>query len=876
MKRKFDQKCKVIMSLCLILAILTVIGIGAYLTDTEVKSDVYTVGNVQAEIVSNGDMKLDNVGALLPGTVHVYERAATNTGINDAYVFMSLTIPYEMVGAANEDGSHIGERIRQLFIPGSIGSEWKLVDVGFFSEYEIEENGQYCGEHDTHSVVVGDTITYIYGFIGDNTDGSLKILASGETTSNLIETMQLTNLYNISKVEGEISTSLYAIQSTYVNGGITDVNGVWAVINKALFAPVETATLTYTISNTRTGDAIGYAPLRLVDERGNTVATSVADEYGNGQFQNVGSGNYSIETDIGNLTLNNTASTYSLRRTFAVNRSASVELAGEDKEVDLGLTAGQNTLIQGNLFNKQIASSVTSIKFVKNVEIPATAKDVSEENDGTIMAWTEGTIMYVASTNGGVIYAHPNSAYMFQNKTKLTSVETDNLNMSMASNTNRLFYSCTALTSVDYLKGLTTVGIGMFDGCTALTSYTIPNTVTWIGAIAFEKTAITEIVIPDSVTYMEDRVFQYCKSLTYAYISSNLEVIESQTFNNCSALTTVAIPQNSKLQIIKENAFYNDGKLASINLPSNISYIGDKAFYGCSALTSIKLPESITYLGKYAFYSCKSLTSANILCNIDAIQEYTFYNCTSLKNISLSKGITTIGDYAFYKSGFTTLVVPNTVSTINQYAFAECPNLTTVVFSEGIKTIGLRAFYRCSKLTKVNFPYGLEYIQTGAFDNCSLSASDMIFPDTLKLIGGAAFYYCNFSNVENIHIPGSVKTIEVNAFYFAKVQSVTFGYGVETIGSSAFEGCRTTTLELPASITKLGDKAFGQTSALKTLTLSNSITDIGASVFNYTSTSNYRIETINFCGTEEEWNASGWASQFRPSTTINFNYVPEN
>ncbi len=233
---KKNKTMKRIVAAGLALGLVASVGIGAYLTDTDVKSDVYTVGNVQAEIVSSGDMEVANVGALLPGTVHTYERAATNTGINDAYVFMSVTIPYETVGVADDSGAQLGEKVMQLFTPGTINSEWKLVDDGFIGEYAIAANGQAAGEHDTHSVIAGDTITYVYGYIGDNADGALKALASGETTSNLLEELKLTNLYNASKIDGEVSTKLYAIQSANVNGGLTDVNGVWAVINNALVA----------------------------------------------------------------------------------------------------------------------------------------------------------------------------------------------------------------------------------------------------------------------------------------------------------------------------------------------------------------------------------------------------------------------------------------------------------------------------------------------------------------------------------------------------------------------------------------------------------------------------------------------------------------
>ncbi len=242
---KKNKTMKRIVAGCLLIGLLSAIGIGAYLTDTEVKEDVYTVGNVQAEIVANGDMEVANAGYLLPSTFHTYERAATNTGINDAYVFMSITIPYDYFTAQSIHG-YYDQWLAQIFVPCTddntvgVNDEWKLVDAGYFGQYELVENySQSAHEDRPYSAIIGNTITYVYGYVGDNTGGSLKALASGETTSNLLDKLYLINLSNITNVTGEVSTKLYAIQSNNVNGGLTDVNGVWAVINTALVGEIE-------------------------------------------------------------------------------------------------------------------------------------------------------------------------------------------------------------------------------------------------------------------------------------------------------------------------------------------------------------------------------------------------------------------------------------------------------------------------------------------------------------------------------------------------------------------------------------------------------------------------------------------------------------
>ena len=259
MKTKTNKNLKKFVALGLGLSLLASIGIGAYLTDTDTKSDVYTVGNVQAEIVSVGDMETANVGALLPNTVHQYERAATNTGINDAYVFMTVTIPVIDTYQSAEDGSNAGTtNYIQLFAPEEISSEWKLVDTGLLEMSSIYSADMFDldYDHDTHFVINatddGDllAVTYIYGYIGDNADGSLKALASGETTANLFDELTVANFSNYRSFvdingfsvitegnlpsAGEVSTKLYAIQSNHVDGGINDVNGVWAVVNNAI------------------------------------------------------------------------------------------------------------------------------------------------------------------------------------------------------------------------------------------------------------------------------------------------------------------------------------------------------------------------------------------------------------------------------------------------------------------------------------------------------------------------------------------------------------------------------------------------------------------------------------------------------------------
>ncbi len=823
MKRK-SKTFKTILSLCLVFGLIAAVGIGAYLTDTDVKQDVYTVGNVQAEIIANGDMELDNVGALLPGTVHTYERAAMNTGINDAYMFMSLTIPYEMVGVSEDDGTQIGERVRQLFIPGVdggyIGSEWKLVDVGYIGQYEIEDNGQYCGEHDQYSAVAGDTITYVYGYVGDNADGSLKALASGETTSNLVETMTLTNLYNVSNVEGEISTNLYAIQSNYVNGGITDVNGVWAVINKALFGDVKAVTLTYNIANTRTGDAVGYAPLKLVNERGNVVSTSVATESGNGQFQNVPAGTYTVETDVGELSITGT-------RTYGLRRSAVIIEVKEDKSVNLGLTTPVNTLVIGTEFNSRIPSSATRIEFVANRVIPdgSYPVDVSEAKDGSVLAWSEGTTFYVSSLDGDRICANPNSYRMFASKSKITYINTENLDMSTIANGALIFYQCSNLTNTasDFNFSSMTNFEYAFDSCSWLTEIEITAETTAIGKYAFRAcTNLTSVIFEDgsNIKSIGECAFAYCMNLTSIEIPSGVEELGLAAFADCKSLSSITIPAN--LKVIGNEAFRYDSSLTEIKFAEDcqLTTIDDKAFIDCTGLTSITLPQSLTLIDFQAFSGCKNLVSVNFEknSNLNTIYNYAFQNCTGL-------------EYVY---------IPASTTTIGQYVFNSCSNLKTVEFEQN---------------------GNLEALQNGVFYKCS-ALSEITIPASVKTIGENVLADCIKLTAINVE-PGSNNYVSVDGVLYTKDMKTLIQYPVFNAN---------TTYTIPEGVEKINPRAFYQCKYLTELNMPSTMKSIGTYAF-YLS---YYIKTINYNGTQAQWNAITKGSDWNGNCPAVIKYISNN
>lgn len=234
---KKDTKKKLFVALILFMLLFGVLwGVLGSLTDIDQNYDVYTIGNVEIKIVSNdGNSSLGN---LLPNSTVPYGIAAKNVGINDAYVFMTITVPCENAIWTNENGVSMEKNLTQILSyysnTAGITSEWKLVDVGCVGEDEILDVSHIQNNTADYGVVSGNTITFVYGYIGDNEDGALEALKPDYTTSSLIDYLKLANVNNPASLSGEITTKLYGIQVTKLDGGLDEVDAVWDIINDAV------------------------------------------------------------------------------------------------------------------------------------------------------------------------------------------------------------------------------------------------------------------------------------------------------------------------------------------------------------------------------------------------------------------------------------------------------------------------------------------------------------------------------------------------------------------------------------------------------------------------------------------------------------------
>lgn len=170
---------------------------------------------------------------------------------------------------------------------------------------------------------------------------------------------------------------------------------------------------------------------------------------------------------------------------------------------------------------------------------------------------------------------------------------------------------------------------------------------------------------------------------------------------------------------IWSNAFANAWQLNTVVIPESVTEIGWKAFSN-SGITSIELPESITLIDGFAFNECRELKSIRIPSGITFLSSNTFSSCSNLTTVSLPDKLQTIGLGAFSYSGLTSVVLPQSIKRIEDFAFRENLSLASVEFNDGLEFIGEDAFIGNALLKIIKLPASIAQIGSKAFDGCYL------------------------------------------------------------------------------------------------------------------------------------------------------------
>ena len=439
---------------------------------------------------------------------------------------------------------------------------------------------------------------------------------------------------------------------------------------------------------------------------------------------------------------------------------------------------------------------------------------------------------------------------------KVTSFEKD---------TFREWYT---LSTVDLLGGIAQwCNFDFTQECSAPFSFTSPT-------ILFNGDALSgDVVIPEGVVKIPSHAFAYnCTGITGLTLPASLTTIADNAFSSLSSLATIQLATGNTNFVVNDNVLYNQEiskilcfpklRAGDYTMPNTITQIADDLFHNCSNLTGISFSTNLEAIAPYAFQGCNQLQYAVVPESIKTIGNNAFADLANLSQITFETGsnLKTISDAAFQNCiKLQALTIPASLETIEGSAFLGCTGIEQLVFESGsnLKTISEAAFQNCIKLQALTIPASLETIGSCAFQGCA-GIEQLVFESgsKLKTISDCAFSGC--SKIEELNIPASVTRIGYSAFSgCSSVTKLVFEDGstdltLENSESGLFRDSPIETLHLGRNLNLTFDANYYENfngSALQNVEISNTVTKVPARLFygcDY-------ISQINFLGTIIEW-----------------------
>lgn len=383
------------------------------------------------------------------------------------------------------------------------------------------------------------------------------------------------------------------------------------------------------------------------------------------------------------------------------------------------------------------------------------------------------------------------------------------------------------------------------------------------------------VEIPEGVEIIKTYAFYKCDCITSIKLPMSIKQIVNQAINKCANFSELIFPNDfnadctgcsicscPKLNstIVFGNRLIRvpqsfEGKYI---IPHNITEISAGAFCHCEKITEILMPTGLKKIEKYAINECRLLKQIIIPSTVEVIEEQAIIDCENLKHLIVddknkiydsrdnSNAIIETATNSLL-IGCNNTIIPNSITSIKDYAFSYCSNLLSIEIPNSVKSIGDSAFKNCSGLTEITIPYNVKNIDSAAFGNCN-NLEKIIYQEGSVKLFYWAFYDC--PNLKEIIIPDSVRPYFIFhnykerdkkeprfSIFIRKVfdkpiynKDSFFGLpinfsgeyfvpeGIFYIDSYAFSGCaELVKIHLPKSIIAIGEYAFENCEALKSV-----------------------------------------------------------
>lgn len=287
---------------------------------------------------------------------------------------------------------------------------------------------------------------------------------------------------------------------------------------------------------------------------------------------------------------------------------------------------------------------------------------------------------------------------------------------------------------------------------------------------------------------------------------------DGKNYGNFDGITEIVLPETATY--IADRAFFPNTTIKKIS-GAGVTDIGAWIFpYNTAVLESIDFPSCKT-IGEYAFYECEKLADVGSM-KPQKVEYRAFYG-TAIQKIDLSECVSLGEEAFFYCQKLTDIVSLTKCTSFGESVFTSSTKLSTkIIFNESIEKIPMYLFARTA-ITKVIFPEHLREIGSSAFNSCSSlsvfttknSTKTFELPSSIEKIGDAVFYGC-YKLTGDLVIPEKVTAVERYTFYRCNFTSLTLHDGITFIGAEAFSRNTNMTgiLTLPSKLEYLGDKAF--------------------------------------------------------------------
>ena len=424
----------------------------------------------------------------------------------------------------------------------------------------------------------------------------------------------------------------------------------------------------------------------------------------------------------------------------------------------------------------------------------------------------------------------------------------------------RAFSECTALEEVT-LGGVTTVGECAFLGCPKLKTLTLGGVET-IGYSAFGACrALEKLKLPAGLKRLGLEAFRDCTALTAVELPAELEVLGDAAFSGCTALQTIALPEH--LELLGDDAFFNCVSLSALpTLPAGLTTVGENVFRGTAAWNdAANWTDELLYADGWLLESRDSArTTLTLAAGTRGIAAGALREHAALAAVDLPEGLERIGAEAF--SGdceLKKLVFPTTLTAIGRRAFVNCTVLAAACFlgdapelgqcafyRDGYNSIGQKEFFPLENLTLYHLTNRAGWVTITEYVVAVWNGFDVPVGSVVYSIDGGKLHF-DMETGTICGAEGALTHLEVpekiNGAYVRRIDPGVFADqtalaavelpdSVSVVGDGAFRGCTALrAIRLPQRMQALGASAFAGCTALQSVTIPAGLETLEAGTF---------------------------------------------